>query len=45
VIAIGVIAAVCGHAISSNASNTEPAKVLVVAVHEIDKPLTVPEKP
>jgi quercetin dioxygenase-like cupin family protein len=33
------------HAISSNASNTEPAKVLVVAVHEIDKPLTVPEKP
>jgi quercetin dioxygenase-like cupin family protein len=33
------------HAVSSNASNTEPAKVLVVAVHEIDKPLTVPEKP
>jgi len=33
------------HAVSSNASNTEPAKVLVVAVHEIGKPLTVPEKP
>ena len=33
------------HAVSSNASNTDPAKVLVVAVHEIDKPLTVPEKP
>ena len=33
------------HAVSSNASNTEPAKVLVVAVHEIGTPLTVPEKP
>jgi quercetin dioxygenase-like cupin family protein len=33
------------HAVSSNASNTEPAKVLVVAVNEIGKPLTVPEKP
>ena len=33
------------HAVSSNASNTDPAKVLVVAVHEIDKPLTAPEKP
>jgi quercetin dioxygenase-like cupin family protein len=32
------------HAVSSNASSTEPAKVLVVAVHEIGKPLTVPEK-
>jgi quercetin dioxygenase-like cupin family protein len=33
------------HAVSSNASNTEPAKVLVVVVNEIGKPLTVPEKP
>jgi quercetin dioxygenase-like cupin family protein len=33
------------HAVSANASTTEPAKVLVVAVHEAGKPLTVPEKP
>jgi len=33
------------HAVSSNASSTEPAKVLVVVVNEIGKPLTVPEKP
>src|SRR5262249_37075171 len=33
------------HAVSSNASNTEPAKVLVVVINEIGKPLTVPEKP
>jgi quercetin dioxygenase-like cupin family protein len=33
------------HAVSSNASNTEPAKVLVVVVNEVGKPLTVPEKP
>jgi quercetin dioxygenase-like cupin family protein len=33
------------HAVSSNASNTEPAKVLVVVFNEIGKPLTVPEKP
>jgi quercetin dioxygenase-like cupin family protein len=33
------------HAVSSNASNTESAKVLVVVVNEIGKPLTVPEKP
>jgi quercetin dioxygenase-like cupin family protein len=33
------------HAVSSNASNTEPAKVLVMVVNEIGKPLTVPEKP
>jgi quercetin dioxygenase-like cupin family protein len=33
------------HAVSGNASNTEPAKVLVVVVNEIGKPLTVPEKP
>ena len=33
------------HAVSSNASNTEPAKVLVVVVNEIGKPLTVVEKP
>jgi quercetin dioxygenase-like cupin family protein len=33
------------HAVSSNASTSEPAKVLVVVVNEIGKPLTVPEKP
>ena len=33
------------HAVSSYASNTEPAKVLVVVVNETGKPLTVPEKP
>ena len=33
------------HAVSRNASATEPAKVLVVAVAEQDKPLTVPERP
>jgi quercetin dioxygenase-like cupin family protein len=33
------------HAVSSNASDTEPARVLVVVVNEIGKPLTVPEKP
>jgi quercetin dioxygenase-like cupin family protein len=33
------------HAVSSNASSTEPAKVLVVVFNEIGKPLTVPEKP
>ncbi len=33
------------HAVSANASNTEPAKVLVVVVNEAGKPLTVPEKP
>jgi quercetin dioxygenase-like cupin family protein len=33
------------HAVSRNASDTEPAKVLVVAVAEAGKPLTVPEKP
>jgi quercetin dioxygenase-like cupin family protein len=33
------------HAVSRNASETEPAKVLVVVVNEIGKPLTVPEKP
>jgi quercetin dioxygenase-like cupin family protein len=33
------------HAVSSNASDTEPAKVLVVMVVESGKPLTVPEKP
>ena len=32
------------HAVSSNASATEPAKVLVVAIAEAGKPLTVPEK-
>ncbi len=31
------------HAVSRNASMTEPAKVLVVAVAESGKPLTVPE--
>jgi hypothetical protein len=31
--------------VSRNASDTEPAKVLVVAVAEAGKPLTVPEKP
>jgi quercetin dioxygenase-like cupin family protein len=33
------------HAVSRNASDTAPAKVLVVAVAEAGKPLTVPEKP
>jgi quercetin dioxygenase-like cupin family protein len=33
------------HAVSGNASQTEPAKVLAVIVAEIDKPITVPEKP
>jgi quercetin dioxygenase-like cupin family protein len=32
------------HAVSRNASDTEPAKVLVVVVNEAGKPLTVPEK-
>jgi quercetin dioxygenase-like cupin family protein len=32
------------HAVSRNASETEPAKVLVVVVNEIGKPLTVPER-
>jgi quercetin dioxygenase-like cupin family protein len=32
------------HAVSRNASDSEPAKVLVVVVNEIGKPLTVPEK-
>jgi quercetin dioxygenase-like cupin family protein len=33
------------HVVSRNASETEPAKVLVVVVNEIGKPVTVPEKP
>jgi len=33
------------HAVSRNASDTEPAKVLVVVINEIGKPQTVPEKP
>jgi quercetin dioxygenase-like cupin family protein len=32
------------HAVSRNASNTEPAKVLVVGIGEIGKPATVPER-
>jgi len=32
------------HAVSSNASNIEPAKVLVVGIGEIGKPGTVPER-
>jgi quercetin dioxygenase-like cupin family protein len=32
------------HAVSRNASATEPAKVLVVGVAEIGKPTTVPER-
>jgi quercetin dioxygenase-like cupin family protein len=32
------------HAVSRNASDTEPAKVLVVGIGEIGKPATVPEK-
>jgi quercetin dioxygenase-like cupin family protein len=32
------------HAVSRNASETEPAKVLVFVVNEAGKPLTVPEK-
>jgi quercetin dioxygenase-like cupin family protein len=31
------------HAVSSNASNTAPAKLLVVGIREIGKPATVPE--
>jgi quercetin dioxygenase-like cupin family protein len=33
------------HAVSRNASDTQPAKVLVVAIAESGKPLTVPEHP
>jgi quercetin dioxygenase-like cupin family protein len=33
------------HAVSRNASDSEPAKVLVVVVAESGKPLTVPERP
>ena len=33
------------HAVSRNASATEPTKVLVVAIAEPGKPLTVPERP
>ena len=33
------------HAVSRNASDSEPAKVLVVTVTETGKPVTVPEKP
>jgi quercetin dioxygenase-like cupin family protein len=32
------------HAVSRNASNTEPAKVLVVMLAESGKPVTVPER-
>jgi len=32
------------HAVSRNASTTEPAKVLVVGIGEIGKPATVPER-
>ena len=32
------------HAVSANASSTEPAKVLAVIVAESGKPVTVPEK-
>jgi quercetin dioxygenase-like cupin family protein len=32
------------HAMSRNATNTEPAKVLVVGIGEIGKPRTVPER-
>lgn len=32
------------HAVSRNASNTAPAKVLVVGIAEIGKPTTVPER-
>ena len=32
------------HAVSRNASSTEPAKVLVVGIAEIGKPTTVPER-
>jgi len=31
------------HAVSRNASTTEPAKVLVVGIGEIGKPRTIPE--
>ena len=33
------------HAVSRNASDTEPAKVLVVMLAESSKPVTVPERP
>jgi quercetin dioxygenase-like cupin family protein len=33
------------HAVSRNASDTEPAKVLVVMLAESGKPVTVPERP
>jgi quercetin dioxygenase-like cupin family protein len=33
------------HAVSANASQTEPAKVLAFIVAEIGKPITVPERP
>jgi len=33
------------HAVSANASQTEPAKVLAFIVAESGKPITVPEKP
>jgi quercetin dioxygenase-like cupin family protein len=32
------------HAVSRNASDTEPAKVLVLMLAESGKPVTVPEK-
>jgi quercetin dioxygenase-like cupin family protein len=32
------------HAVSANASQTEPAKVVVFMVAESGKPITVPEK-
>ena len=32
------------HAVSRNASNSEPAKLLVVGIREIGKPATVPER-
>jgi quercetin dioxygenase-like cupin family protein len=32
------------HAVSRNASNAEPAKVLVVGIAEIGKPTTIPER-
>jgi quercetin dioxygenase-like cupin family protein len=31
------------HAVSSNASNTAPAKLLVIGIREIGKPATIPE--
>jgi quercetin dioxygenase-like cupin family protein len=33
------------HAVSRNASDTEPAKVLVIMLAESGKPVTVPERP